>query len=441
MRKWRQWRSYLLVVLLAYALTVAMGVLLAPFRGNLENLVFDQYQRWSPRPYDAEQPVRIVDIDDESIRRVGRWPWPRQTMATLVEALAKANVAAVGFDVLFSEKDLPREDERACARGVFHSADQAERCRARVNGDVAFADSIEGRPVVLGTFATTTVNGAKSERERKAGFSFVGDPPNAYLYHFNGALEPIPVLADPAAGLGLLNWLPDNDRVVRRVPLLLDVNGKVHPNLALDTLRVAQGASGYVVKSAGEFGQTSGKSARVEAIKVGEAVIPVQADGGLRVWFTGSDPRRSIPAWKVLEPDTDLADLAGKLVFVGASASLLSDIVATPLSPSTPGVEAHAELVEQILSGVTLERPDWVPGAELCAGAALSLALAAILPFIPIFWTGLLGFAAAAIVAFVSWNAFTRHGVLIDPVTPSLSRLRLSRRRRPALRAEASAGA
>jgi len=71
-------------------------------------------------------------------------------------------------------------------------------------------------------------------------------------------------------------------------------------------------------------------------------------------------------------------------VFVGASATLLSDIVATPLNPSTPGVEAHAQLTEQILSGVTLQRPDWAPGAELVVGAALSLAVAAILPFIPI---------------------------------------------------------
>ncbi len=177
----------------------------------------------------------------------------------------------------------------------------------------------------------------------------------------------------PRAVSGFLNWLPDNDRVVRRVPLLLDLNGQIQPSLAMETLRVAQGATGYLVKSAAEFGQTSGKSAGVEAIKVGDVVVPVQADGELRVWFAKSDPRRSIPAWKVLQPDADLSDLAGKLVFVGSSASLLSDIVATPLDPSTPGVEAHAQLIEQILSGVTLQRPDWAPGAELVAGAALSL--------------------------------------------------------------------
>ena len=154
------------------------------------------------------------------------------------------------------------------------------------------------------------------------------------------------------------------------MPLLLDVNGQIQPSLALETLRVAQGAPGYIVKSTTAFGNTAGKSAGVEAIKVGDVVVPVQADGELRVWFAKSDPRRSIPAWKVLQPDADLSDLAGKIVFVGASATMLNDIVATPLDPSTPGVEAHAQLIEQILSGVTLERPDWAPRGGARAGAA-----------------------------------------------------------------------
>ena len=421
LRKWRQWRSYLLVVVLAYALTAAIGVLLAPFKGNLENLLFDQYQRWSPRPYDAATPVRVVEIDDESIEKIGKWPWPRRTMADLTEALHKAGAAAIAFDVLFHEKDKPREDAKTCAARALHWADQAEHCEERVDGDVAFAHEIEGLPVVLGTYFTATPNAAATSLAPKGGFSFVGGAPTPFLNRLNGAFPPIPGLMDAAAGLGFLNWLPDNDRVVRNVPLIIDLNGQVEPSLAIEALRVAQGAFGYVVKSANAFGQTSGRSAGVEAIEIGDVVVPTQAGGELRVWFSRPDPRRSVPAWKVLSGGADLSDFEGKIVFVGVSAALLSDVVATPLSPSTPGVEAHAELVEQILSGATLERPDWAPGAELWAGAALALALAAILPFIPIYWTGLLGFAGAAAMAFTSWNAFTRHGVLIDPITPSLS--------------------
>jgi adenylate cyclase len=202
---------------------------------------------------------------------------------------------------------------------------------------------------------------------------------------------------------------------------LLDLNGQIQASLPMETLRVAQGATGYLVKSTSAYGSTSGKSAGLEAIKVGDVVVPAQADGEIRMWFAKSDPRRSIPAWKVLQPDPDLSSLAGKLVFVGSSASLLGDIVATPLDPSTPGVEAHAQLIEQILSGVSLQRPDWAPGAELAVSALLSLALAGSLPFLPISWTALLGAIAATVVGYASWNAFTRQGVLFDPVLPTLS--------------------
>ncbi|HTR14586.1 MAG TPA: adenylate/guanylate cyclase domain-containing protein [Roseiarcus sp.] len=419
-RRWRQWRTYLIVVVLAYLLVLAVGVLVAPFRSNLEDLVFDQYQRWKPRPYDFDQPVRIVDIDDESIHLIGRWPWSRHTMAELVDTLAKAKVAAIGFDVLFSEKDRPSDQLKACA-GAVHRADAAERCAEWADGDIAFAHAIQDRPVVLGVLLTETHNGSQASLTPKAGFSFVGDNPSQYLTHFVGALPPIPELADATSGLGFLNWLPDDDRVVRRVPLIIDLNGQIQPSLAMEALRVAQGASGYVVKSTTAYGKTSGKTEGVEAIKDGQIVIPVQADGELRVWFAKSDPRRSIPAWKVLQPDADLSDLEGKVVFVGASASLLGDIVATPLDPSTPGVEAHAQLIEQILSGVTLQRPDWARGLELIVGGALALILAGLLPFVPIYWTALLGFLATAAICGVSWYAFTRNGILLDPVTPSLS--------------------
>ena len=100
MKKWL--RSYLPIVAAAYALTLFVNTSSAPLQTNLKNLVFDEYQRWRPRPYAFDQPVRILDIDDESIRRIGQWPWPRGRIAVMVDELAKANVAAVGAGILLS---------------------------------------------------------------------------------------------------------------------------------------------------------------------------------------------------------------------------------------------------------------------------------------------------------------------------------------------------
>ena len=369
LRQLMTWRSYVLVVVGAYLLALSVNALLAPLRGNLENLVFDQYQRWKPRPYDFSQPVRIVDIDDESIHLIGRWPWSRRKMADLVEALVKANVAGIGFDYLFSEQDSATPIRAPARRpgGGRRSGGAVRRARERRLRARAGHPGPPGRARRLPHPDAQRLAGESHDQGR----IFLRRRPAERLRRpFQGRAR-----ADPRAQRGggrprLPELAPDNDRVVRRVPLLLDVNGQLQPSLALETLRVAQGASGYVVKSTTAYGSTAGKSEVIDSIKDGDVVVPLQADGQLRVWWAKSDPRRSIPAWKVLQPDADLSDLAGKLVLIGASASLLVDIVATPLDPSTPGVEAHAQLLEQILSGVTLERPDWAPGAESLVGAA-----------------------------------------------------------------------
>jgi adenylate cyclase len=411
-RKFKELRFYLLIVTLAYIATQLLGVAATPLRSSWQNLVFDQYQRWRPRPYTLEQPIRILDIDDESIRRIGQWPWPRQRMAKMVDVLIKANAAAVSFGVLFSEKDRASYSNSTHAGG----ADEDQN-----DGDALFARAIANRPVVLGNLFTR--QGDSGGVPTKSGIALIGDAPIPYLPQLSGALEPLPILRESAAGIGFMNWLPDSDRVVRRVPLLLAVKGQIQPSLAIETLRVAQGASNYLIKSAdtSDQGAARGQREGVLAIKVGDLMIPTQPGGDIRAYFAEPDQRRWTPAWKIFDEGADLSDLSGKIVIVGASASMLSDVVATPLNPSTPGVEAQAQLIEQILEGVSLLRPDWASGAELVAAAGLSLALVAAVPAMPVFWSAFLGALAVAAMAAVSWFAFTAQGVLLDPISPSFS--------------------
>jgi len=398
------WR-YLLVVVAVYASAVALGETLTALRANFQNVVFDQYQRWRPRERGAERLVRVVDIDDESIRRLGQWPWPRVEMAKLVESLADAKVAAIGFDVLFSETDRAPTDLSAAAPiGA---------------GDAAFARALASRSVILSELVTqTALAGAVPA---KSGFTFIGQDPTPELPHLKGALGPLPLLAKSAAGIGFVNWQADADRVVRRVPLLIVVDGQIQPSFALECLRVAQGASTYLIKSADAGGSSLGQGAGVAAIKVGDLIASTEPAGDIRAYFAASDASLSVPAWQLLAPGVDLSDLAGKIVVVGASASLLSDVVATPLNPSTPGVEAQAQLIEQILDGDALLRPDWAPGAEVATTTVLSLALVVATPLLSALWSAVLGALAVACLAGGSWLAFTHEGWLLDPITPSLS--------------------
>ncbi|THD47376.1 MAG: adenylate/guanylate cyclase domain-containing protein, partial [Bradyrhizobium sp.] len=393
---------YVFAVVAVYAGVLTLSETLVSLRSNFQNVVFDQYQRWRPRVSGAERLVRIVDIDDESIRRLGQWPWPRQTMAHLVDALADAKVAAICFDILFSEPD------RGSAQTASPAADSA--------GDLAFAEALAKRPVVLGEVIGRS---GAANAPAKSGFTFIGDDPTAQLPRLGGVLAPLNLLLKSAAGVGFVNWQADADRVVRRVPLLIEVNGKVQPSFALEALRIAQGASTYLVKSDSLGGSTGGGG--VAAIKVGDVVVDTQPSGDIRAYFSAPDAGLSSPAWTALEPGADLSSLAGKIVLVGASASLISDLVATPLNPETPGVEAQAQLIEQLVDGDHLLRPDWAQGAETVTGAALSLALVILTPAASALWSALFGGLAAAAMAGASWLAFSRYGLLLDPVTPGLS--------------------
>jgi adenylate cyclase len=391
-------RLYWIIVSLACALTAPLILVSNPIRTSLQNLLFDQFQRWSPRVDPPDPAVRVVEVDDESIQRLGQWPWPRERLAKLVDALSDAGAAAIGLDVLFSEKERGDSED----------------------GDAALVRAIANRPVALGEFLPDAHTG--SVGVAKAGFASAGDDPALFLPRVMGQMGPLPELSRSAAAVGFLNWLPDGDRVVRRVPLLLNVDGKFQPSLAMETLRVAQGASTYLIKSSNANGEFAfGAQTGINGIKNGDAIIPTDDGGELRVYFSQFDPRVVIPAWKALEKGADLSDVAGKIVFIGVSASLLSDIVATPLRVSAPGVETHAQIIEQILSGVRLARPDWAPGAEFFLSLAVSLALAASLPRISPLGCAVAGGGLMASLGYFSWNAFRSFGLLIDPILPALS--------------------
>jgi adenylate cyclase len=246
-----------------------------------------------------------------------------------------------------------------------------------------------------------------------------GDDPRPFLPGFAGAVSPLPILAAPARGVGALNWTPDRDLVIRRVPLLFTVEDKLVPSLALEMLRVAQGASTILVRTSNASGETAfGRSTGINAVRAGAVSVATDADSSLRIHYAGSRPERRIPVWRLLEGSVDPQELAGRLVLVGTSASALADIRATPLDSAVPGVEVHAETLEQLLAGGALVRPDLANGAELVAALALAvLVWLSALRLHP--WAAAAsGLLIVALTVGASWTAFAHAGLLLDPGLP-----------------------
>jgi adenylate cyclase len=379
----------------------------------LRDLAFDTYQRTKPRAQNPDESlVRVIDVDEESLARLGQWPWPRTLMAQLVDKLTEAKVGVIGFDIVYAEPD--RLSPGRVIRSWPKTPD-TEQLLARAadlpDNDKIFAEAIARSRVVTGFFIAG--EGVRPPA-LKAGYGVAGADPLKALFGGLGTVPTLELLEAGAKGNGALSWYPERDQVVRRIPAVLRVGNQLYPSLFAELLRVGQGAQSYKIRSA----QTG---AAVEAIQIGRAAVPTDADGRLVIYFAPRASVRSIPAWKVLAGDFKADDIEGKIAIVGISAAGLLDIRATPLNPATPGVEVHAQAIEQVAAGTYLLRPDFSDSVEhlfvvvLCAGVIL------LVPRIGAAWAGVIGFGGAALAIGLAWMAFSRFGWLIDPVSPALA--------------------
>jgi len=419
-------RSTIVLAGLVPVLLMALAKLAAPLvLAEASGLVFDTYQRLSPRPY-RDAGVRVVDIDDESVRRLGQWPWPRTDLAALTKAIADAGAAAIAFDIVFSEADRtsPRVlAEREARQGATPA--QLAMLRALPDHDARFAEALAAAPSVLGFFLIQDRAGAAVRP--KAGFAVAGTDPGASLTHYSGAILPLAPFQAAAAGLGFVSIKGDADGIVRRVPLVAKVNGTLVPSLSAEALRVAQGAGGMIVRSSDASGEVNAGAPEAVGLKIGAAEVPLTERGELWMHYTAPVPERTVPAWKLVSGQLGPAEMerlfSGRIVLVGAGAIGLRDLVATPVQERELGVVIHAQAVEQMVLQDFLYRPDWTAGLEMAVLLGAGILLALLLPSLGAFPGALLAGGLMSGVAGGSWYAFRAKSLLVDPSAAVLALL------------------
>lgn len=377
----------------------------------LRNSLFDQYQRWHPRDY-SDVPVRIVDIDDDSLNRLGQWPWPRTRVAELVEKLNTAGAAAIGFDVLFAEAD--RTSPKAMAAEWSLKGPLRQSLEVLPDHDQVLANSLNEANTVLGFAMQREARSGKTHLPaHRSHYIYSGEPPGRRLHAFDHAVTSLPALEHAAQGNGALSFVPDSDGVVRRVPLVLRLAGEPVPTLTAEMLRVAQGEQNYFLK-------TEGSDIGLAEIRIGQLRIPTTAQGEIWVHYAGKSSKRYLPAWQLFAGQIPSTQIEGKLILVGSSAQGLMDLRFSPLGHIIPGVEVHAQALEQILAGYILQRPSWALAAESIAILAGGL----VIGYIAVNISSLL--AAGATLLLVGglfgggWYAFREQALLLDTVTPAL---------------------
>lgn len=372
----------------------------------------DLYQQLHPRMATA-QPIVIVDIDERSLAAHGQWPWARTLMADLTAKLFSAGAATVGFDIVFAEPDRLSPARMMNTMPNLPASARAA-LQAAPDNDAVFAAMLQAHPTVLGRFLRTKAQGGRAEGLRTASIAELGGDPRAFLQNFDGVLANLAELERAAAGVGMLVPSREHDNIVRRVPALVAVGDTILPTLSLEMLRVATGQKTFVVKT---------NEAGIASVVIAGNEVPTDRQG--RIWVHYGPPRKSlyVSAADVLSGIVDAAAFNGHLVLIGASALGLQDLRATPLNPATPGVEVHAQLLETIMSGALLERPNFSVGAELTAVLLAGILIIILIPRIGAWWTLAVGVGLAAIVVGGAWWLFLAERMLIDVSYPLLASL------------------
>ncbi len=414
-----------LVMIVALALRVASPTAMT----EIQYRFFDIFQRLEPRPY-VDAPVRVIDIDDATLAKYGQWPWPRSLTARLIDRLQATGAAAIALDIVFAEPDRTSPKQVLADWGVAGDDPRVIDLISKIpDPDSQLAAAIKKAPVVTGFVLTGSGSTAalKTKGIIAAGGADLKKIIEQSFDRFEGATVNLADVQKAAKGNGSINVVPDHDGVVRRVSLVFAAGGKLRPSLVAEALRVAMKAPSLIVKARG-FGSYKlpfldaniGKIFLREGI--GEVLIGSQSiltDPQGRMWLhdTGHLQRRVIPAWRFL--DGEPFDLTGGILFVGTSAPGLQDLRTSPNDPAIPGVEIHAQIAEQILTGDYLRRPLWADFAEISALIILGIGLVLLLPKWGPVGAALIGGIGVAVGVSASWLAFVKYGYLFDPVYPS----------------------
>jgi adenylate cyclase len=404
-------RGSLVLAAVLVALLHASGAWKLGFIEQIDRAIADARLR-AQMPRTLDPRIVVIDIDEASLSQVGRWPWGRDRMAALADELfVRQQAAVVGFDLLFAEPDLgglEALDRLTAAEPTLQPS--LARLRGQLDNDARFAAALAGRPAVLGYYLTS---------DRGAHQAGVLPPPvfdaaalqgrPIAFTRWDGHAASLPALAAAAPAAGFFNSLPDDDGLVRSVPLIAEHAGRHYEALALATFRRYTGNPAVAPMLPADHWLPRDYSglAGIELSQGTQRVaIPVDERVAVRVPFRGAGGPRGgsfeyLSAGDVLASRVPAGHLAGKLVLVGSTAPGLFDLRATPVSEVFPGVEVHASLLSGLLDGRLPVQPDWSGGAEvaqlLVTAAVLVLALPRLGPVTALLFS--LGLAALLVGA------------------------------------------
>jgi adenylate cyclase len=378
-------------LILLVLLTDTLGFVKYPFLEQLENWTYDTRLNFN-RLDTIDERIVIVDIDENSLALVGRWPWSRDKLATIVNNLFdKYSVNVVGFDIVFAEKDessgLKQFEYLASGElkndPLFQKA--LNNLRPNLEYDEIFARAINDRNVVMGYYFKSSAPQKKIAKTgqlppaiTKMNPTLSSHLPIKKAMGYGGNLE---VLQSSARSGGFFdNPVVDSDGIFRRVPLVQIHQDYLYSSLALSTTQAYLGESNITLDIVTDGNEIDPYYA-LESIYLNEFRIPVDSNGAVYVPFRGlAHSFPYVSAHEILNGTIDPDSLTDKIILVGTTAPGLLDLRSTPVQNVYPGVEVHANIISGILDQRINQRPDWTIGYELVILILIAVSMALLLP-------------------------------------------------------------
>jgi adenylate cyclase len=314
--------------LLTLALVVGIRVADPSFVESVRLRYFDTLVT-QPRTVPAPDSIVTVNIDEAALDKYGQWPLPRVNYAEIIEDLYRRNAGLVVLNVLMADRD-------------------------RTGGDRDLSAALKHYLVILPSVPSDKTKNTP----RSPGSAVMGPEWQDQIVQYPGIIANVPQLENSAAGVGIVNTLPEVDGVNRRMPLIVSVDDKLYPSMAMETLRVAAGDSTFQVKL------FEGGVEKMRIPKFG----PVTTDNLGRIWIDWSQTNKSYSLMD-LPKDFDKA-----IVVVGPTAAGISNPVPTAVGAVFPH-QLQAAVITTMANGVVIQRPDWADGLEIIAIIAAGLLL------------------------------------------------------------------
>ena len=321
-------------ILLVILITVK--VINPPFVKSVSYLSFDVYQKIFSEKKETD--VVIVDIDEKSLGKFGQFPWNRNVFAKILDQLNGSNPKAVGFDIFFTEKDKQSPDAIIKSYNLIPS-DVSELQNLK-GPDQVFSEKLKQSKSVIAVLGSNVPSHTNYDRKAKARFLSKGGDPKNFTYSYPHSIGSLEILEKNVKGLGSISFLDQLDGIIRSLPMVVKLDNKLYPTMGLEMVRVGSKQKNIYIEL-NEIG--------IQRVSARPFKIKTDPNGIIWIKYKKSSKDQYVSASDVFEGNFEKNFFNNKYVLIGASAQGLFDLVKIPLGTTVPGVEVHANVIENIL--------------------------------------------------------------------------------------------